>query len=57
MSKPIDLVQSTLDLLSSRPRCPGRSPTAIFGLLLVSAFVLVIAGLEVRRTEIDYGAE
>jgi len=29
----------------------------MLGLLLVSAFVLVIAGIEVRRGEIKYAAE
>jgi ABC-type transport system involved in multi-copper enzyme maturation permease subunit len=39
------------------PAAPATRPGAILGLLLVTAFVLWIAGRAVRRMQISYGAE
>jgi hypothetical protein len=39
------------------PAAPASAPAAIFGLLVVTAFVLWIAALAVRRMQISYGAE
>jgi hypothetical protein len=41
--------------LLAAPAVPG--PGAILGLLLLTAFVLWIAALAVRRMQISYGAE
>jgi F5/8 type C domain/ABC-2 family transporter protein len=45
-----------IQLLAS-PAAPASRPGAILGLLLLTAFVLWIASLAVRRMEISYGAE
>jgi F5/8 type C domain len=47
----------TLIRLLAAPAAPASRPGAILGLLLLTAFVLVIAGLAVRRMQISYGAE
>src|SRR4051812_3516214 len=39
------------------PAAPASRPTAILGLLLLTAMVLWIASRAVRRMEISYGAE
>ena len=36
---------------------PASPLVAILGLLLLSIFVLAVAGLQVRRMEISYGGE
>ena len=43
--------------LLAAPAAPASGPGAILGLLLLTAFVLWIAGLAVRRMQISYGAE
>jgi hypothetical protein len=43
--------------LLAAPAAPASRPGAILGLLLLTAFVLWIAGRAVRRMEISYGAE
>lgn len=43
--------------LLAAPAAPASRPGAILGLLLLTAFVLWIAGLAVRRMQISYGAE
>jgi F5/8 type C domain len=43
--------------LLAAPAAPASGPGAIFGLLLLTAFVLWIAALAVRRMQISYGAE
>jgi hypothetical protein len=43
--------------LLAAPAAPASRPGAIIGLLLVTAFVLWIAGRAVRRMQISYGAE
>ena len=48
--------------VSQRLRCeagdhPASRPGAILGLLLLTAFVLWIASLAVRRMQINYGTE
>jgi hypothetical protein len=45
-----------IQLLAS-PAAPASRPGAILGLLLLTAFVLWIASLAVRRMQITYGAE
>jgi ABC-type transport system involved in multi-copper enzyme maturation permease subunit len=45
-----------IQLLAS-PAAPASRPGAILGLLLLTAFVLWIASLAVRRMQISYGAE
>jgi len=47
----------TLIRLLAAPAAPASRPGAILGLLLVTAFVLWIAGLAVRRMQISYGTE
>ena len=47
----------TLIRLLAAPAAPASRPGAILGLLLLTAFVLWIAGRAVRRMEISYGAE
>jgi hypothetical protein len=47
----------TLIRLLAVPAAPASRPGAILGLLLVTAFVLWIAALAVRRMQISYGAE
>ena len=43
--------------LLAAPAAPASRPEAILGLLLLTAFVLWIAGHAVRRMQISYGAE
>ena len=47
----------TLIRLLAAPAAPASRPGAILGLLLLTAFVLWIASLAVRRMQISYGAE
>ena len=47
----------TLIRLLAAPAAPASRPGAILGLLLLTAFVLWIAGRAVRRMQISYGAE
>jgi len=47
----------TLIRLLMAPAAPASRPGAILGLLLVTAFVLLIAGRAVRRMQISYGTE
>jgi hypothetical protein len=47
----------TLIRLLAAPAAPASRPGAILGLLLLTAFVLWIASLAVRRMEISYGSE
>jgi hypothetical protein len=54
---PIDDDVPTLIRLLAAPAAPASRPGAILGLLLLTAFVLWIAGLAVRRMQISYGAE
>jgi hypothetical protein len=43
--------------LLAAPAAPASRPAAILGLLLLTAFVLWIAGRAVRRMQISYGNE
>jgi hypothetical protein len=54
---PMDGDAPLLIRLLAAPAAPASRPGAILGLLLLTAFVLWIAGLAVRRMEISYGAE
>ena len=54
---PMDADAPTLIQLLAAPAAPASRPGAILGLLLLTAFVLWIAGRAVRRMEISYGAE
>ena len=54
---PMDDDAPTLIRLLAAPAAPASRPGAILGLLLLTAFVLWIAGRAVRRMEISYGAE
>jgi hypothetical protein len=54
---PIDDDAPTLIRLLAAPAAPASGPGAILGLLLLTAFVLWIAALAVRRMQISYGAE
>jgi hypothetical protein len=54
---PIDADAPTLVRLLAAPAAPASAVVAILGLLLLTAFVLVIAGRAVRRLQISYGAE
>ena len=54
---PMDDDAPTLIRLLAAPAAPASRPGAIIGLLLLTAFVLWIAGRAVRRMEISYGAE
>ena len=45
----------TLPPLLAAPAAPASRPEAILGLLLLTAFVLWIASLAVRRMQISYG--
>jgi len=54
---PIDDDVPTLIRLLAAPAAPASRPGAILGLLLLTAFVLWIASLAVRRMQISYGAE
>jgi hypothetical protein len=54
---PMDTDAPTLIRLLAAPAAPASRPGAILGLLLLTAFVLWIASLAVRRMQISYGAE
>jgi len=54
---PMDDDAPTLIRLLAAPAAPASRPGAILGLLLLTAFVLWIAGLAVRRMQISYGTE
>jgi hypothetical protein len=54
---PMDSDAPTLVQLLASPAAPASRPGAILGLLLLTAFVLWIASLAVRRMQISYGAE
>ena len=54
---PMDDDAPTLIRLLAAPAAPATRPGAILGLLLLTAFVLWIASLAVRRMEISYGGE
>ena len=54
---PMEEDAPTLIRLLAAPAAPASRPGAILGLLLLTAFVLWIASLAVRRMEISYGAE
>jgi hypothetical protein len=54
---PMDDDAPTLIRLLAAPAAPASGPEAILGLLLLTAFVLWIAALAVRRMQISYGAE
>jgi hypothetical protein len=54
---PMDADAPTLIRLLAAPAAPASRPGAILGLLLLTAFVLWIAGRAVRRLQISYGAE
>jgi hypothetical protein len=47
----------TLIRLLAAPAAPASRPGAILGLLLLTAVVLWVASLAVRRMQISYGAE
>jgi F5/8 type C domain len=47
----------TLIRLLAAPAAPASGPAAMLGLVLLTAFVLWIAALAVRRMQISYGAE
>jgi hypothetical protein len=54
---PMDENAPALIRLLAAPAAPASRPGAILGLALVTAFVLWIAGLAVRRMQISYGSE
>ena len=54
---PMDSDTPTLIRLLAAPAAPASRPGAMLGLLLLTAFVLWVAGLAVRRMQISYGAE
>jgi hypothetical protein len=54
---PMDNDTPALIRLLAAPAAPASRPGAILGLLLLTAFVLWIAGLAVRRMQISYGTE
>ena len=54
---PIDTEAPTLVRLLAAPAAPASRPGAILGLLLLSAFVLWIGSVAVRRMQISYGSE
>jgi F5/8 type C domain len=54
---PMDNDAPTLVRLLAAPAAPASRPGAILGLLLLTAFVLWIASLAVRRMQINYGTE
>jgi hypothetical protein len=54
---PIEDDVPTLIRLLASPAAPASRPGAILGLLLLTAFVLWIGSLAVRRMQISYGAE
>jgi hypothetical protein len=57
VAAPIEADAPALIRLLAAPAAPASRPVAIVGLLLLTAFVLWIAGRAVRRMEISYGAE
>jgi hypothetical protein len=54
---PMDNNAPMLIRLMAAPAAPASGPEAILGLLLLTAFVLWIASLAVRRMQISYGTE
>jgi hypothetical protein len=54
---PMDNDAPMLIRLLAAPAAPASRPEAILGLLLLTAFVLWIASLAVRRMQISYGSE
>ena len=54
---PFDDDVPTLIRLLAAPAAPASRPGAILGLLLLTAFVLWIAGRAVRRMQISYGSD
>jgi hypothetical protein len=54
---PMEADAPVLIRLLAAPAAPASGPGAIVGLLLLTAFVLWIAALAVRRMQISYGAE
>jgi hypothetical protein len=54
---PMESDAPTLIRLLAAPAAPASRPAAILGLLLLTAFVLWIAGRAVRRMQISYGAD
>jgi hypothetical protein len=54
---PMDDDAPLLIQLLAAPAAPASGPGAILGLLLLTAFVLWIAALAVRRMQISYGSE
>ena len=54
---PLDNDAPTLIRLLAAPAAPASRPTAILGLLILTAFVLWIGGRAVRRMQISYGAD
>jgi hypothetical protein len=54
---PMEQDAPTLIQLLASPAAPASRPGAILGLLLLTALVLWIASLAVRRMQISYGAE
>jgi hypothetical protein len=54
---PMDSEAPTLVRLLASPAAPASRSGAILGLLVLTAFVLWIAGRAVRRMQISYGAE
>lgn len=54
---PMDSDAPALIRLLAAPAAPASRPGAMLGLLVLTAFVLWIAGRAVRRMEISYGAE
>ena len=54
---PIEADAPTLIRLLAAPAAPASRPGAMLGLLLLTAVVLWIAAVAVRRMEISYGAE
>lgn len=54
---PMDNDAPALIRLLAAPATPASGPGAILGLLVLTAFVLWIAALAVRRMQISYGAE
>jgi hypothetical protein len=54
---PMDADAPALVRLLAAPAAPASRPGAILGLLVLTAFVLWIAGRAVRRMQISYGAD
>ena len=54
---PMDNDAPTLIRLLAAPAAPASRPGAILGLMLLTAFVLWIGSIAVRRMQISYGAE